>query len=526
MSEAYYGTGACYHPVLVSQPEGEAALHYHELTKHSPASVHANRHSLDWANQPLPFKIYTTLDPIPLPSSLGPTAANALEALGPGVDGAGTVNREALARLFYFSAGVTRTRRYSGGEMLFRAAACTGALYHIELYAATGELPDLEAGVYHFSAHDFALRRLRSGDHRGVMAAATGDEPTVTAASTVVIVTSTFWRNSWKYQARAYRHSFWDGGTIVANLLAVARALEIPARLVVGFADESVARLLGVDTAKEGVLALLSLGSERMPTPSSTTKVPEPISHPTRPLSLCELEYTPITEAHRASSLASGEEARVWCSPRQPRTDRRVEGIPLQARSPAEAAAEPLETVIRRRGSTRRFAGTALSFGELSTALYWATRGLDSDYGGARQALLNQLYLIVNSVEGLASGTYALGGDGGSLEELGRGDFRRQAAHLALGQDLGGDAAACVYVMCDLEEVMARFGSRGYRAAGLEGGILGGKLYLAAYAQGFGATGLTFYDDEVTRFFSPHAARKSVMFLCALGRPARASRRG
>src|SRR3546814_12552976 len=31
---------------------------------------------------------------------------------------------------------------------------------------------------------------------------------------------------------------------------------------------------------------------------------------------------------------------------------------------------------------------------------------------------------------------------------------------------------------------------RGYRAAQLEGGIVGGRLYLAAYALGFGATGL------------------------------------
>jgi len=49
---------------------------------------------------------------------------------------------------------------------------------------------------------------------------------------------------------------------------------------------------------------------------------------------------------------------------------------------------------------------------------------------------------------------------------------------------------------------------------------MGGKLYLAAYAQGLGATGLTFFDDDVTAFFSPHAAGKSVMFLVALGKPA------
>ena len=53
----------------------------------------------------------------------------------------------------------------------------------------------------------------------------------------------------------------------------------------------------------------------------------------------------------------------------------------------------------------------------------------------------------------------------------------------------------------------------------IDAAITGGKLYLAAYTLRLGATGLTFYDDDVTAFFSPHAAGKSVMFLTALGRP-------
>jgi hypothetical protein len=36
-----------------------------------------------------------------------------------------------------------------------------------------------------------------------------------------------------------------------------------------------------------------------------------------------------------------------------------------------------------------------------------------------------------------------------------------------------------------------------------------------------GGSGLTFFDDDVTEFFSPHAQGKSVMFLVALGRPLR-----
>jgi nitroreductase len=53
----------------------------------------------------------------------------------------------------------------------------------------------------------------------------------------------------------------------------------------------------------------------------------------------------------------------------------------------------------------------------------------------------------------------------------------------------------------------------------LEAGAIGGRMYLAAYAQGLGATGLTFFDDDVINFFSPHATGKAAIFLVAIGKP-------
>ena len=80
-----------------------------------------------------------------------------------------------------------------------------------------------------------------------------------------------------------------------------------------------------------------------------------------------------------------------------------------------------------------------------------------------------------------------------------------------------------VFFLVELRRILERFGNRGYRAVQLEAGALGGKLYLAAYAQQLGATGLTFYDDDVVKFFSPHAEGKTAIFLVALGKSARRS---
>src|SRR5437879_13502742 len=49
-------------------------------------------------------------------------------------------------------------RAYPGGEIYFRAAACTGALYELDLYVVTGDLPGSDAGVYHFNPADVWLR--------------------------------------------------------------------------------------------------------------------------------------------------------------------------------------------------------------------------------------------------------------------------------------------------------------------------------------------------------------------------------
>ena len=69
----------------------------------------------------------------------------------------------------------------------------------------------------------------------------------IARAPLVIASASTYWRNAWKYQARAYRHCFWDGGTLHANLLAAAASEALEPQIVLGFADGPVERLLGLD---------------------------------------------------------------------------------------------------------------------------------------------------------------------------------------------------------------------------------------------------------------------------------------
>src|SRR5581483_6679348 len=248
-----------------------AAWTYHNGTKHSLQSIRSNRHSLDWDNKPLPFKIYSSLAPLQLPVDVPPVETPALAAIaGTTADeGEQIPNLAALASLLFLSAGITKRRTYPGGEVYFRAAANTGALYHIDLYLVCGDLPDLPAGVYHFGPHDFSLRRLRAGDYRSVVVNASGEEHAVKHAPVTFICTSTYWRNAWKYQARTYRHCFWDAGTLLANFLATASALSTPTRIVAGFVDSEVNCLLDLDDEREVALALAPVGFSRSAAPET-----------------------------------------------------------------------------------------------------------------------------------------------------------------------------------------------------------------------------------------------------------------
>jgi SagB-type dehydrogenase family enzyme len=506
--------------------EGQAGWTYHNATKHSHLSVRTHQHFLDWANQPLPFKIYPELELIPLPRNFEEAGIPALRAIADVRRRESTVpDLQNLSQLLYLSAGITRRRTWSGGEIYFRAAACTGALYEIELYLACAALPDLEAGLYHFAANEFGLRQLRAGDFRRVLLEASADESSVAHAPVMVIFTATYWRNAWKYQARTYRHFGWDNGTILANLLAVSTSLQFPAKVVCGFVDAEVNRLLDVDSDREVAFSLVPMGHVADSPPAAARDI-SPLGLEIVPLSRKEVDYPAMRMMHAASSLLSPKDVAAWRagSPATRSKEPVRELISLQPLGDTEVPGDSVEQVILRRGSTRRFQPEPISFVQLSTILDRSTRGVAADFLDPLGTTLNDLYLIVNAVEGLATGSYFFHRERRGLELLKQGNFRSQAGDLGLEQQLPADASVAIFFLADLEAIFERYGNRGYRAVQLEAGIVGGKLYLAAYALHLGASGLTFYDDDVVSFFSPHAEGKSAVFLVAVGKSAKPGR--
>jgi SagB-type dehydrogenase family enzyme len=304
-------------------------------------------------------------------------------------------------------------------------------------------------------------------------------------------------------------------------MLAVSAASGLPAEVVLGFMDAEVNRLLDLDTRREVSLCLVPIGR------TAESSLPSPREAPvlgleTIPLSQREVEYPAMFEMHEASTFESEEEVAQWRRRRPifPSFTRAGEAVRLQPLPSSEQPKDTIEQVILRRGSTRTFDSTAfITLAQLSAILDCATRGLSADFLEPPGAQLNDLYLIVHSVQTLKAGAYFFHRETNTLELLKEGELRAEAYHLGLEQELPADACVDIFFLADLKLILEEYGNRGYRAVQLEAGAIGGRMYLSAYAQGLGATGLTFFDDDVINFFSPHATGKAAIFLVAIGKP-------
>ena len=542
----------------MNNKEIQHALDYHEATKHSEVSIMASRHYLDYDNRPMPFKTYLEQPRYPLTNNF---PSPNLESITSIVDVEQSANSSPtqceksvsivdISEILFFAAGITRVLRYSYGTYFMRAASATGALYPIESYVVCGDItPDLKAGVYHFGPADFSLTQLRIGDYRHALAStalAEREYDTILTSPLSIIFSSFAWRNAWKYQARSYRHWFWDCGVIVANLLATTASMKLPTKLIMGYVDDIVDRLLCLETLKEASIVIAPIGIGSCPKSDSKgnsniqkeiTELPIPKILPLSQRG--EIDYPEIWNMNQNSKILDREEVESWISKQQ--LEQRNQNLDIENNAEPILDRKDMSSdtgtptkmtigeVILRRGSTRRFDNhSSIPLSTLYSILDSSTRGVPMDVftnEGVRSSVIDT-YFIANNVAGLEPGAYFFNRNLKAFDLLKRNASRQISGYLCLGQSLFSDASAVMFLMADLHKVLDDLGNRGYRVAQLEAGIIAGKIYLSSYAHSIGASGTTFFDDAVTEFFGPHAANKSTMIAMGVGVPGYKARPG
>lgn len=372
-----------------------------------------------------------------------------------------------LGRVLFLGAGVVRTAERHGRPFLYRAAGSAGARFPLEVYASTRGVAGVPDGVHWYDPGRHALVRVA---------------PAATGAATTLVVTGVPWRTGWRYAERGWRHLYWDAGTLLSQLSAAAASAGLAPRLRTLFPDAAVRDLVGADGVHEYPLALLSLGDG------------EPAIGPTGPAAPGELppvELPLCTAAQRAGERdALGE---PWPE------------APALAEFPPS---DPLDEVVRRRGSQRRMdRSRTLPRTLLEWPLAAALRGVRVPH-----------WVAVHGVDDVAPGLYRWPDLSSPLRAA---DLRDELLRVCLDQSLAGDAAYVVVAAAPLSTL----DDRGYRDAQLAAGLVEGRLHLAAYALGAGASGMTFLDSEVPGLLGEPDDLAALLFTC-VGVPEYASRAG
>ncbi|MCP4962715.1 MAG: SagB/ThcOx family dehydrogenase [Actinomycetia bacterium] len=443
---------------------------------------------MDPDTRPPPFKYFEGVELESLPEDFSSSPADAFAALSSETESSSVSRLDSrdLARLLYLSAGVVRTApRANGGRAFFRAAMSAGNLHPLDIYVALGDVEGMKAGLYHFQPLEFSLVRLDERDVRAPLASASVSEAVASSAASL-IVTAIPWRQAWKYGERGWRHLYWDAGTLLANLLGAAKTVGMPSTLLTGFVDADVAELAGVDRNLEFPVAIVAMGhGSRKPVRISG----EARGRPRSVLPESTVAFPLTAAAQREGDLQTSADVERWREASERWTLRPIDPIPPSGRT--------LDEVVRQRGSTRRMRRTTVAATAANSLLKVLQLGTVAEADVTGDILMTH-FLSVHGVEGIEPGLYVLGE--GELQRRLSGDLRARAQHICHDQRLGGDSAITFFHTVDLERVFERFGARGYRIANLEAGLISGRLALAAFALGYGATSLTFFDDEAGEF--------------------------
>jgi SagB-type dehydrogenase family enzyme len=452
-------------------PPGDTSRLYHRLTAYSPEREFTDPLDdprivqgfvqNDYATVPPFCKAYPEgLARVELPREWEHGPAATLALAGR--TSARPLSVSALARLLFLSSGVVRTSHRRGRDWLFRAAGSAGGRFPLELYLSVRGVDGVDDGVHWYDPVAHALLRIG---------------PAAEGSATTLIVTGVPWRTGWRYAERGFRHIYWDAGTMLSQALALAGE----ARLWSRFPDAAVTRLVGADGTHEFPVALVAL------------EPGAPAIEPGGEAAAGSIDATPLEFPLVTQTQHAGD------------VDELGEPWPVTA---LEAAPDSpsLDDVILTRGSTRLMdASASVSREVFDFALAAALRDTRVPH-----------WVAVHAVDGVAPGLYRWPGFGAPLRA---GDLREVMLRACWDQDLGRDAAFVVMAATDLDEL----DDRGYREAQLDAGLVEGRLHIAAYALGIGASGMTFLDSEIEPLLG--AGLAGLLFTC-VGVPSYRSKGG
>ena len=547
-------------------------LDYHHRTKHQPDGYAAGPETIDWDNQPDPFRRFegTTLVSLPLVASQLTTRWADVWQPAPASDQPAPLTLERIAQLLECSLALSAWKQYGTARWSLRVNPSSGNLHPTECYVLAANIPGLDDGVYHYRADLHGLER------RCSITAFPDQRPQL-----LLGFSSVFWREAWKYGERAYRYCQHDVGHALAAVSYGAAVVfgegGVPPLRPISIADADLSQLLGLDRTQDfGVaeaehpdcLIALSetadLAAFREGLSSAQWQGQANVLDPRH-----FYQWPVIDEAAEAAAIAfdsaidpetdieavkaSSPLTSTSTSTSTPSTPDRTWPAPRAAQG--ALASESAVSLIRHRRSAQAFnpAGT-MSQEDFATLLdHCLPRANTPPWNCIPQVDGIHLLLFVHQVESLPSGLYALlrnpadlpdlkrrmrdqfewvkvewsetesAKDKGALDHLPlyrllQAGTRRTAAGLSCQQAIAGDSAFSLAMLADMRQISEQ--PQHYRYLHWQAGAIGQVLYLEAEAAALRGTGIgCFFDDRVHNLLGLEDDDWQVLYHFTVGEP-------
>lgn len=185
-----------------------------------------------------------------------------------------------------------------------------------------------------------------------------------------------------------------------------------------------------------------------------------------------------------------------------------------------------LEDAIKKRRSVREYSSGPLEIDHISQILF-AAQGLTGSLHGrsirsapsAGALYPIELYVIVNSVEGLQKGIYHYSVLDHTIELIKAGDFRSDIISAGLKQEMLGDSGVTFVLTAIFDRTRHKYGERGIRYVYMESGHISQNISLQAVSLGLGSVCVgAFLDKKINELIGVDGQKEAAIYLHSVGR--------
>lgn len=486
----------------------EAVIQYHQRTKHQLNAYAKGPETLDWDDQPNPFRRFSGCETLALPLPGAQLACWFADLDKPEQIASQPLTLTNLGLMLELSFGLSAWKQFGPDRWALRCNPSSGNLHPTEAYLLCTDPDLLQPGVYHYVSHDHALER------RGRF---TGE---ISAREVYIGLSSIHWREAWKYGERAFRYCQHDIGHALAALSYAAASLGWSIELLGETADADIAAWLGLDRHDDFV-------ATEHEAPDLFCRLHLTSSAKDEFSTLYLSEITQSAEWFGKAERLSGRHFYRWPI---------IDEVAQHAQKPATAAERlklpgldlpppshniAASTVFRQRRSAQHFNGKAdeLPLADFQRMLLALLPNAKPPFTAWNWPAQVHPLIFVHRVAGLEPGLYLLPRDPQVLTELKQafstdfvwqsvdmpfefyrltpGNVRQAAKTLSCHQPIASDSAFSLGMLTRFADQVEAEAWR-YRRLFWECGMLGQILYLEAEVAGVRGTGIgCFFDDAV-----------------------------